>query len=76
MAPLPHAYVACSFIEEGDNEESVGVIPNTWLLTYDSCRFPLYSNQFKINKAIINQEEPQENWKLWKVLVLSAHGNC
>ena len=71
---LHHAYVVCSFFENEDDEESVGVVPNTWLVDAKSCRFPPYSNQFKINKAIINKEEPCDNWKLWDIVVMSAHG--
>ena len=71
---LENAYIVCLFLEDENDEETVGLIVNKWLLSDTTCLYPCHTSQYKINKAIINKDAPQSDWKFWRIRVISAHG--
>lgn len=52
-------------------EDGLQLVPSIWLTpNKKSCKWPPYTNDIKIKKAINNEESSTESWSMHKVLRL------
>lgn len=62
-------YLIVEFIDN----KAVNIIPDSWFYN-GMTRWPSYSSDNRINRAVQKNEEPGEDWKSYDVRVLSRAG--
>ncbi|EFN70499.1 hypothetical protein EAG_13820, partial [Camponotus floridanus] len=50
-------------------EDGLQIVPSEWLTENNKeCKWPSYTSQIKINKAIMKRIFPSDDWQLYKII--------
>ena len=49
----------------------VEAVPHTWMVRNTHCVWPPYKGTSRVNKAIINEEEPERFWAKYDARIMS-----
>lgn len=67
-------YAIVEFIKEESIIKSVELLPFSWLLGRDKCRYPPKSLYMNVEKWVKKNRNPDINWKIYPVQIISEAG--